>query len=173
MNQREMQGRVLLLTPGVVCAPAGPARLCAVTAAGVAVTVFDRARRRGGMGHYLHPRRSGVVSTPHFAAPALASLVDLFRREGSRLEDLETFLYGGAENPDAPGFDAGRGARNVQAGLEILERLGVPAAGTDAGGRWGRKVAFFTATGEAVTARVTTVRAADWYPPVAEARCDG
>ena len=118
------------------------------------------------MGHYLHARRPRGVSNPRFAAPALASLVDLFRREGSRLEDLETFLYGGAENPDAPGFDAGRGAQNVQIGLEILDRLGVPAAGTDAGGRWGRKVAFFTATGEAVTARVTAVRAEDWYPPI-------
>ena len=169
MNQWEMQGKVLMLTPGVVCAPAGPARLCAVTAAGVAVTVFDRARRCGGMGHYLHATRPHGVSNPRFAAPALASLLELFRREGSRLEDLEAFLYGGAENPDAPGFDAGRGARNIQIGLEILDRLGVPAAGTDAGGRWGRKVAFFTATGEAVTARVAAVRAEDWYPPVMEA----
>lgn len=156
--------RNLLVQPGYLCLPEEPARLCAIAASGVAVTIFDRAMRRGGMGHYAYPARNGAEPTPLFAAPALYGLVDLFRRSGSKLSDLETFIYGGADNPGAPGFDVDRGKKNVRLGLELLKRLGVAVTGSDTGGRFGRQLVFYTATGECIVAKVTDISREEWYP---------
>ena len=116
------------------------------------------------MGHYSHPKRVAGKSTPVFAAPALIGLVRMFERLGSRRDDLETFVYGGADNPDMPGFDPGRSRLNIQFGLEILEKLDLGVAGADVGGRFARKLAFCTRTGQSLLARVNDVRAGDWYP---------
>lgn len=156
--------RTLHLDPGYVCLPALPTRLCVVVASGVAVTMYDRTRRFGGMGHYSHPKRIGEESTSIFAAPALVEMVNLFTSAGSSVDDLETFVYGGSDNPDAPGFDPGRGFLNLRFGYEILEKLGVRVSGSDIGGRFARKLVFCTATGESVVAKVTAVRSDDWYP---------
>ncbi|MDR1612525.1 MAG: chemotaxis protein CheD [Planctomycetota bacterium] len=156
--------RTLYLRPGNLCVPGEPARLCAVVASGVAVTIFDRERRMGGMGHYSHPKRRNGASTPVFAAPALVELVRMFKNLGSRPAELETYLYGGSDNPFVPDFDPRRSALNVRFGLEILERLGVRVSGSDVGGRFARKVVFCTATGQSITAKVLEVRSNDWYP---------
>lgn len=156
--------RTLYLGPGSLYVPSEPARLCAVVASGVAVTIFDRERRMGGMGHYSHPKRINGASTPVFAAPALVELVRMFRNLGSRPAELETHLYGGSDNPRVAGFDPGRSALNVRFGLEILERLGLRVSGSDIGGRFARKVVFCTATGQSIMAKVLDVRESDWYP---------
>ena len=156
--------RTLYVQPGVLCLPAKPTRLCTVVASGVAVTIFDREKRFGGMGHYSHPLRVNGESTPRFAAPALVGLVGMFTAAGSSLQDLETFIYGGSENPDIPGFDMNRGTYNLRSGLEILEKLGVRVSGSDVGGRFARKLVFYSATGESMVAKVTAIRSEDWYP---------
>lgn len=156
--------RTLLMRPGFLCVPSQPTRLCTVIASGVAVTVFDRFRRFGGVGHFSHPRRMGGESTPDFAAPALVGLFRMFVNAGSRLEHLETYMYGGADNPEAPGYASARGLLNTQAGLNILAKLGVRVAGTDIGGRFGRKLVFYTGTGECMLAKVTDTPFEDWYP---------
>jgi chemotaxis protein CheD len=154
----------MFLPPGSLCLPRESSRLCTVVASGVAVTIFDRERRMGGMGHYFHPKRLNGDSTPVFAAPALVELVRMFRDRGSRPAALETYLYGGSDNPGVPGFDPGRSMLNVRVGFEILEKLGVKIAGTDVGGRFARKLVFCSATGQSIMARVLRVRGADWYP---------
>lgn len=156
--------RTFYLQPGFLCLPAKPTRLCTVVASGVAVTIFDREKRFGGMGHYSHPRRLNGESTARFAAPALAGLVNLFTAAGSSVRDLETFVYGGSDNPEMPGFDPNRGFHNLRSGFEILEKLGVRVAGSDIGGRFARKLVFYTATGESMVAKVTEIRSEDWYP---------
>lgn len=154
----------VVLHPGYVCAPEVATKLCAVATSGVAVTVYDRHRKRGGMGYYLYPRRRRGQSTALFAAPAIVSLVEAFLGRGSRPEHLEAALYGGAENPAAPRYEPGRGLSNVAAARDVLRKLGLPPATLDTGGHRGRKIAFLTATGETLVAHVQAVRADDWYP---------
>ena len=156
--------RTVYLDPGFLCLPQQPTRLCTVVASGVAVTIFDRDLCVGGVGHYSHPKRLGHASTAEYAAPALVGLVSMFRNAGSDPRSLETYLYGGADNPDAPGFDCGRGMRNWQAGLEILAKLGVRVTGSDLGGRFARKLIFYTGTGENVLAKVNDLDDQHWYP---------
>lgn len=164
--------RTLYMHPGFLCVPTLPTRLCTIIASGVAVTVFDRRNRLGGVGHYSHPLRVGEASTPEFAAPALVGLFRMFKRAGSDLRNLEICVYGGADNPLAPGFESCRGILNTRMGFEILARLGVRPAGSDVGGRFARKLVFYTGTGESMLAKVDDYDVGDWYPHPAEGiRC--
>ncbi len=167
--------RTLFMGPGFLFLPALPTRLCTVIASGVAVTVYDRQLCFGGVGHYSHPLRPGGVSTPDYAAPALVGLYRMFMKAGSNPRDLETYLYGGADNPEAPGFEGWRGLANSRIGIEILSKLGVRLAGSDIGGRFARKLVFYTGTGECMLAKVADAEGGEWYPepPVAAAARSG
>jgi chemotaxis receptor (MCP) glutamine deamidase CheD len=157
--------RTLFMRPGFLLLPTLPTRLCTVVASGVAVTVFDRRQCLGGVGHYSHPLRVGDDdSTPAFAAPALVGLYRMFMRAGSDPRHLETYLYGGADNPGAPGYESGRGFLNTQIGFEIMAKLGLRISGSDVGGRFARKLIFYTGTGESVLAKVTDAECEEWYP---------
>lgn len=144
--------------------PTLPTRLCTVIASGVAVTVYDRRQCFGGVGHYSHPVRIDGASTPDFAAPALVGLIRMFTKAGSDPKHLETYLYGGADNPGAPGFSDFRGINNLRTGREILTKLGVRIAGSDVGGRFARKLVFYTDTGESMLAKVDDLDLGEWYP---------
>lgn len=152
------------MRPGFLLLPAHPTRLCTIIASGVAVTVFDRRRCFGAIGHYSHPRRRGNSSTPDFAAPALVGLIRMLRQAGSEPSHLETHLYGGADNPEDPEFDAWRGVSNSQAGFDILSRLGIHVSGSDIGGRFARKLVFYTGSGESILAKVADIGDSEWYP---------
>lgn len=156
--------RTLYMGPGFLYLPTLPTRLCTVVASGVAVTVFDRRQCYGGVGHYSHPFRAGKTSTPNFAAPALVGLIRMFTKAGSHPDNLETYLYGGADNPDASDFAGRRGFHNLQIGYEILGKLGVRVAGSDVGGRFARKLVFYTGTGECMLAKVADSPEVEWYP---------
>lgn len=156
--------RTMYMPPGFLCLPTLPTRLCTVIASGVAVTMYDRRQRIGAMGHFSHPLRIGNASTPDFAAPALVGLARMFARAGSDLQCVETYLYGGADNPEAPDFDGWRGMSNSRIGLEILDKMGVRLSGSDIGGRFARKLIFYTGTGESVLAKVEDGET-EWYPP--------
>lgn len=157
--------RTLIMGPGYLCLPTVPTRLCTVIASGVAITVYDRRQGFGGVGHFTHPRRSGRGSSPSYAAPAIVGLTQMFFKAGSRPCDLETYLYGGADNPEAPDYDPERGWRNSRVGFEILPKLGIRIAGHDLGGRFARKLMFCTGTGESFLAKIDDAGLdASWYP---------
>ena len=88
----------------------------------------------------------------------------MFTDAGSDPRHLETYLYGGADNPSAPDFSGARGMRNLQTGFEILNKLGVRVAGSDVGGRFARKLVFYTGSGESMLAKVADLDVEEWYP---------
>ncbi|SKA89784.1 chemotaxis protein CheD [Paucidesulfovibrio gracilis DSM 16080] len=164
-RQRQVMVSDVMLGAGYVCVPAEPSRLCAVVGAGAVVTIWDRRRAVGGMTHYARPFRDpGGPSTAIFAAPAIVTLVRMLLKGGSNAPDLEAHLFGGADNPEAPGYASGMAEDNVRVGLEILEKLHVTRVQRDTGGQRGRKVVFHTATGEVMLAKVERIRGTDWYP---------
>ncbi len=163
MAEHQVAVNDIFLQPGHVYLPGRPALLSAVVASGVVVTLFDKALRRGGMGHYVRPYRQGNASTALYACPAIVSLVDMCLAGGSGIENLEAGLYGGAVNRENVRYVEGLSESNVRVGIEILNKLGVGVGGMDVGGAYGRKIVFNASTGEAFVARVEHVRATDWY----------
>lgn len=158
----------MFLKPGYIYLPAQPAQLRTVVASGVVVTLFDMKRKFGGMSHYLRPFREKGLSTAVFAAPAITALTKMFFDAGSHAADIEAHFYGGAVNPDSPGYTSGLSEKNVKVGHEILSKMGIGVCGSDTGGKRARKIVFHTGTGEIMMAKVEAVRESDWYPPLNE-----
>lgn len=164
--ENEIIQRDHFIKPGYVYMPAEQTQLRTVVASGIGVTLFDRGRKIGGMGHYIRPYREKGISTAVFAAPALTALARMFMDTGSARSNLEAHFYGGAVNPQAAGYRPGVSEENIRIGIEILNKLGISIVGQDVGGERARKIVFHTGTGEIMLAKVEAVRASDWYPEV-------
>ncbi len=159
--------RTWYVEPGFVLVPSRPTMLAAIVTSGVVVSLYDGEQRRGGLCHYAEPCRRDGLSTAVFAAPSILCLAEMFRRSGSRLEELEAHLYGGGVNPRCSRYVEGLAERNVEVGVEVLAGLGISVAGREVGGKRGRKVIFCSTSGDVVIARLDDVEEAHWYPALA------
>lgn len=125
----------------------------------VAVAMYDRLKKVGGLAHIMLPESRGTVSeeTPgKFADTAVSRLVEELVRLGARRTGLRCKIAGGSQMFDIPGDNQRAansphthiGTRNVERVRLELERLRIPLVGEDTGGNYGRSVKFDTSTGE-------------------------
>jgi chemotaxis protein CheD len=130
----------------------------------VAVTIFDRVRRFGGINHFILPRTQrkerATAQYGNIAVPALLHhLLDL----GADRSTIEAQILGGAYHPEVRDHDLGR--KNVAVARALLDRLRIPVVSEDVGGRRGRKVLFHTGTNETAVIKVDRLRRSDWFSP--------
>ena len=143
-----------------IAVEAGQGRLVAVGLGScVIVTLYDRARRIGGMAHILLPDPSAArdASNPaRFATTAVPMLRDAVLAAGAK-GPLEAKLVGGAALFGAMLGSSGQqvGERNVAAARRAIADLGIAIVATDTGGTMGRTAEFDVATG---TLEVRSVR---------------
>lgn len=151
------------LEPGYIYIPVRPATISTVLGSAVAVCLYDRKRKIGGMCHYLYPRLGdGDRATARFGQAAVAYLVHLLREEGSKPRNLEAQIFGGADRPGRAGTAIGQA--NARVARSVLAARGVRIVSEDVGGRKGRKIVFNTATNEIAVLKADNLRRGDWYP---------
>ena len=123
----------------------------------VAVTLWHAQRRLGGMCHYMLPTRQrsdGHARDGRYGDEALAMLVDALRRAGTRPQDFEVHLYGGADTlPDHLAHKPNIGVRNIEIGWELVDRHGFQLMGVDVGDDVPRSVKLDMRTGEVAMRR--------------------
>lgn len=131
---------------------AGQGRLVAVGLGScVAVTLYDRVRRVGGMAHVLLPDPSAArdASNPaRFATTAVPMLREALLAAGAK-GPFEAKLVGGAALFGAMLGSGGQqmGERNVTAVRRAIAALGIPILGSETGGNSGRTAEFDVSTG--------------------------
>ncbi len=118
----------------------------------VAVCLWDKALHFGGINHYMLPTWMGNdLASPKYGNIAIEKLVEKMRFMGSRIEDLQAKVFGGGELLE--GIDGGPsatqiGERNIQIAKIMLDEYKIPIVASCTGGKKGRKILFFTDTGE-------------------------
>ncbi|MCC6525357.1 MAG: chemotaxis protein CheD [Polyangiaceae bacterium] len=119
-----------------------PTRLVAVLGSCVAVCVFDRALRIGGLAHVMLPRSPEGANEPaKYADTAVGALSDALGRAGARLQRLEARLVGGCNTLFANEEGLWRiPADNARVARSALGAAGIELASEDTGGRVARKV---------------------------------
>jgi len=154
-----------LLAPGYVYVSEQPVRLLAVVGICVAVCIWDRRLRRGGMNHYIYPQaRDGARATPRTGDAAITALFRAMLGAGSAACDLEAWVFGGAV-PEGAGRDiAEQARRNVEVARRMLAAKNVPLVSEDVGGSFGRKIIFDMQNGQAMVYKVRSLREQDWRP---------
>jgi len=117
----------------------------------VGITLFDRAKKIGGMAHCMLPTYKGFEgqNIAKFVDSAVIELINQLVRIGASRASLVAKIAGGAhmfgrsQNSDMLKI----GERNAAAGLAILRQLSIPVQANDTGGTHGRTIELNIDTG--------------------------
>jgi len=117
----------------------------------VGITLFDKAKKIGGMAHCMLPTYKGFEgqNIAKFVDSAVIELINQLVRIGASRTALVAKIAGGAhmfgrsQNSDMLKI----GERNAAAGLAILRQLSIPVHANDTGGSHGRTIELNIETG--------------------------
>ncbi len=152
-----------MLKPGYIYVPQQSVYISTVIGSAVAVCIFDRKKRIGGMGHFQLPHISEKgKTTALYGNVATVTLINMMLNRESVEKHLEAQIFGGAFNPDKSDWDIGR--ENIEEARKRLRKKRITVISEDVGGEKGRKVVFSTASNEVAVLKVDNLRDADWYP---------
>jgi chemotaxis protein CheD len=130
----------------------------------VAVTLWHPRQHVGGMCHFLLPHRKRSAGQPRdarFGDEALEMMVEMLGRMGTRPQDFEAHLYGGADTmPQQTGVKFNVGERNIEQGWSLIDRYGFTLQGVDVGENIPRNVSLDLTNGEVAMRRGHSVRKA-------------
>lgn len=152
-----------LLEPGYIYLSKTPLNLYAVLGSCVAVCIWDKNLKIGGMCHFLYPRApSKEKVTSKYGDVAVTSLIKMMENSGSRREWMLAQIIGGAHPPFLKNDNNSLGKENVEIARSVLTKKGVTIVSEDTGGTMGRKIVFNTYTGHLMVLKVYKIRKDDW-----------
>jgi chemotaxis protein CheD len=132
-----------------------PSRIETVLGSCVAVTMCNPRLQIGCICHAVLPLSENQTLEPlKYVDSSIHSMLREMEKHASRRSDIEVKLFGGASMRQlAPGRKS-VGYQNVDAALAVLRQEGFTPRTSDTGGTEGRKVRFYSATGEVFVKRI-------------------
>ena len=162
-DHQEVQNGEYYLKPGYIFLAMGRILISTVVGSCVAICLWDRKNKFGGMSHFLYPIVTGPQeATAKYGNVGTLTLIRMMVSEGSEHSLLEAQLFGGGDILTEEGPNIGR--QNVEIARKILNRHGIPIVSEDVGGSKGRKLIYDTGNNQAVILKVDRIRQEDWYP---------
>jgi len=112
----------------------------------VAVCLWDKEKKIGGMNHYIYPECTRKEErTARYGNVSLNYMIKLMIQNGADLKNVIAYAAGGARNIHLSSFV---GDNNIRVAREILHKYNIKLVKTDFGGIKGRKVRFNNTNGE-------------------------
>lgn len=138
------------LYPSSLFASKEPYMVKTILGSCVAICLWDKRLKIGGINHYMLPSWNGNdLASPKYGNIALDKLIERMQSMGTRVEDLQAKIFGGGELLDSgKGNSIVIGERNIRVARLMLEERKIPIVASSIGGKRGRKILFFTDTGE-------------------------
>ena len=137
------------LYPSTLFASKDPYVVKTILGSCVAICLWDPETRIGGINHYMLPTWSGNdLASPKYGNIAIDKLLERMGQLGARRENLRAKIFGGGELIESGGNGTLIGERNIRVARMILEEKKIPVVASSTGGRKGRKILFFTDSGE-------------------------
>jgi chemotaxis protein CheD len=139
----------IYLYPSSLVVHEQPRRVHTILGSCVAVCLYDKMKRIGGINHYMLPywRGSGLAS-PKFGNIAIEKLIAGMMAAGCKKEHLVAKIFGGATMLEVNAHTFNIGEKNIMAAMDILKNYTIPIVAQSVGGKKGRKIIFNTKTGE-------------------------
>lgn len=137
----------VFLSPGEVHCSGDEAVVSTILGSCVAVCLWDKHKRLGGMNHFLLPRHGISPPTTRYGDVAFASLLAEIQRMGAKLGDVRAKLFGGAAVLPFGNHAETVGTQNVAVALEALRQHQIPLLARRTGGQRGLFIRFHTAIG--------------------------
>ena len=152
----ERKAVAIYLNPGEIAVAEGPATITTVLGSCVAVTFFSPRKNIGAICHAVLPHGSDK-EPGKFVNQAIAYMLNFFGKHQISEKELVAKVFGGSDMfPQTRGScdSATIGAQNIKATLVILEKSGISPTVVEVGGQHGRKVVFFSDTGDVYVKKV-------------------
>lgn len=149
---------VITLNPAELHVSSTPAIIRTVLGSCVAITMFNRRRQIATICYALlsYPEENDLytanyVENRKYISHAIPEMVEKMREYGILPGEIEVKVFGGSDTlSQYTGQERNHsvGTLNVKAAMEVLETEGLRLKASDVGGRRGRKILFYTHTGE-------------------------
>ncbi len=137
------------LYPSTLFASKEPYMVKTILGSCVAICLWDPVTKVGGINHYMLPHWNGNdLASPKFGNIAIEKLLERMMQLGAKKEHLQAKIFGGGDLISKDGSAMLIGERNIRVARLMLEEKGIPIIASSTGGRKGRKILFFTDTGE-------------------------
>jgi chemotaxis protein CheD len=147
----------LFLKPGEVMMAGIPTIITTVLGSCVSITMFSERCSIGGICHAMLPRNPPFRSMEklRYVDTSIRHMLHEFEALGIGKDEIETKVLGGADVLErVSGSSASVGQQNIRAALKIIRGEGLRIAASDVGGELGRKIHFYTHTGEVLLKRI-------------------
>lgn len=137
------------LYPAALYASKEPIVINTILGSCVAVCVWDQVLKYGGMCHYMLPYWNGEgLASPKYGNIAIEKLLEKMYSYGSKKYNIIAKVFGGGEVIDVKTPQFHIGERNINLAFEVLEEEKIQVVSQSVGGKLGRKIIFYTETGE-------------------------
>jgi len=137
------------LFPSALFADQAPHRVQTILGSCVAVCLYDTRQGWGGINHYMMPWWNGEgIPSPKYGDVSMELLLKKMESFGSYKSDLVAKVFGGANQHFQKTSLLDIGERNINTAITFLENQHIPIMGQSVGGTQGRKIVFFTGTGQ-------------------------
>jgi chemotaxis protein CheD len=137
------------LYPSALYASKDPMLVHTILGSCVAVCLYDPVLKWGGINHFMLPLWNGQgLASPKYGNIAIEKLIDKLTAMGSNKRNLKAKVFGGGEVIQSNISQFKIGERNVKLAYDMLGEYHIPIVSASVGGQAGRKIQFFTASGE-------------------------
>lgn len=115
----------------------------------VSVCLWDAQQKIGGINHFMLPFWNGDdLASPKFGNIAMEKLVQGMFDNGSKRKNLQAKVFGGKDSVYGQKLHFRVGERNAELAIMVLEKEKIQIQSSSLGGPYGRKLHFFTDTGD-------------------------
>ncbi|MFZ5452548.1 MAG: chemotaxis protein CheD [Thermodesulfobacteriota bacterium] len=148
---------VIFLKPGELFLGEQPAVVVTILGSCVSMIFYDRTHRLGAICHALLPTDTLQENSFRFVDRSFYWMLKQFQSRGIVPSQIQGKLFGGA---DVLEFFQGKcrtatvGQQNIHKALELYKAHGLQVQASSLGGTWGRKIFFYTHTGEVLLRRL-------------------
>jgi chemotaxis protein CheD len=166
MIRRDEELPAVYLKPGQMYFAESPAMVITVLGSCIAVTMFNRRMGLAAICHGMLPLcRAGLpcttrcVESYRYVDCSIRQMAKLFDRHGVARREVEVKCFGGSDMFSRGGLreQASVGKQNLTIAEQTLAVEGFSLKVSDVGGTRGRKIYFYTDTGDVFLKRLTKV----------------
>jgi chemotaxis protein CheD len=150
----------IFMKPGEIYVSEEPAVVSTILGSCIAVTIFSERLKIGGICHALLPKSPSTNGHDRFryVDSAICYMLNRFEIMGVKKDEMEVKLLGGADILEhIDGNTTSVGQKNIEAALGIMKGKNIKLSTSDVGGKLGRKIRFYTNTGQVLLKRIKRV----------------
>lgn len=137
------------LYPAAIFASNEPYQVNTILGSCVAVCFWDASTKVGGMCHYMLPYWNGEgLASPKYGNIAIEKLLEKMYSLGSKKINIIAKVFGGGDVLETKNPQFHIGERNIKLANDMLEETKIRVVSSSVGGKLGRKIIFYTHTGE-------------------------